>query len=208
MSIKNIFISGPPGSGKSTLLMDIVKDLERHGYRIRGILCPEVRIHGRRWGFKVVVYPEGDEEILASIEIRRGPRVSKYGVNIVGFERVGVGALRVALEDPDVDIVIVDEIGKMELFSEGFRSVILSLLNSDKIIIGVLGRVRDPLVYSIKRRRDTKIFELSRGMDNASRSKLRKQIVKMVIDILEGAKLDDYLEGIPKKVTSHDISMS
>ena len=37
--------------------MDIVKDLERHGYRIRGILCPEVRIHGRRWGFKVVVYP-------------------------------------------------------------------------------------------------------------------------------------------------------
>ena len=193
MSIKNIFISGPPGSGKSTLLMKIVKDLETRGYRIRGILCPEIRIHGRRWGFKVVVYPDGDEEILASVEIRGCPRVSKYGVNVSGFEKIGVSALRRALEDLNTHIVIVDEIGKMELYSSEFRNVVSLLLDSDKIVLGVLGRVRDPFVYSIRRRRDTKVFDLERGMNDLSRDKLRRHIIDIIIDALKKPRLNKFL---------------
>ena len=90
---KNIFISGPPGSGKSTLLMSVVRELESKEIHVKGIICPEIRRGGSRWGFKVVVYPDGNEEILASVEITSGPKVSKYRVNVEGFERVGVKAI-------------------------------------------------------------------------------------------------------------------
>ncbi len=181
---KNILISGPPGSGKSTLLMEIVRELERRGVSVRGIMCPEIRIGRSRWGFKVVSYPDGVEEILASVNIREGPRVSKYGVNIEGFERVGVSAILDAVRSPDVSVILIDEIGKMELFSRKFRGAVSEALNSQKVVLGVLGRVNDPLVKNIRRRNDTLVIELWRGMTAAERRSIKERILGLIMRVL------------------------
>mgnify|MGYP000108934804 FL=1 len=181
---KNIFITGPPGSGKSTLLMGIVRELEARNIRVRGIVCPEVRRGRSRWGFRVVVYPDGVEEVLASVDIRSGPRVSKYRVNVNGFEKVGVVALEDSLRNPDVRVILIDEIGKMELFSRRFRDVVVRILDSDKVVLGVLGRVRDPLVSSIRRRRDTLIVELSYGMSDEDRVLVKERILDSILSVV------------------------
>ncbi len=181
---KNIFITGPPGSGKSTLLMDIVKELEKRGIRVRGIICPEIRRGKYRWGFKVIVYPDGQEEILASVEIKHGPRVSKYRVNINGFERVGVRALQDSLEDPKIQVLLIDEIGKMELFSNKFRNIVIKILNSNKIVLGVLGRTSDPIVSRIKSRKDVLIIDLSYDTAHQQKDSIKKRIVSDIVSML------------------------
>ncbi|MCR8471794.1 MAG: nucleoside-triphosphatase [Candidatus Korarchaeota archaeon] len=177
-SIKNIFIAGPPRSGKSTLLMSILEDLQKDKIRISGIICPEIRVSGKRWGFKVKVYPEGPEEILASVEIQSPYRVSKYGVNIGGFERIVENYLMKMLKDPNVQVLLIDEIGKMELLSKKFRSFVEEALNSPKLVVGVLGYVDDPLVLSIRRRKDTVVYTITYQSSEIQRKEIRRKILE------------------------------
>ncbi|MEX0568708.1 MAG: NTPase [Candidatus Njordarchaeota archaeon] len=179
--IKNIFLTGKPGSGKSTLLIQIAEELRTRGLKIKGIICPEIRIKGKRWGFKVIVYPTGEEEILASIKIKTGPKISKYGVNISGFEKIGVKALSEALEDPNIDIIIIDEIGKMELLSEKFIKTTRKILNSPKITIGVLGMTPHPLVKEIRTRQDTIIINIKRETTPKERNQIKKKIIETIL---------------------------
>ena len=181
---KNIFVTGPPRSGKSTLIMDISKKLLELGIEIRGIICPEIRISGRRWGFKVVVYPDGPEEILASIEIRSPYRVSKYGVNIAGFEKIVEEHLSKTLHDPQTKVILIDEIGKMELMSKKFRNFVEKALNSEKPILGVLGRIRDPIVQHIQHRKDTIIYTITREQTKNQRQTIKQKILKTILRYL------------------------
>jgi hypothetical protein len=67
---------------------------------------------------------------MAHIDFNKRFRVGKYGVDVENLERVGVSALRQAAEQ--CDLVIVDEIGKMELFSADFREAVLDIINRRK----------------------------------------------------------------------------
>lgn len=183
--IKNIFVTGPPRSGKSTLIMNILEDLLRHGVRVRGIICPEVRVSGRRWGFKVKVYPDGPEEVLASVSFQSKHRVSKYGVNIEGFERIVENYLVKALEDPDVQVLLIDEIGKMELLSEKFRSFIEDALNSSKLVIGVLGYMNDPLARKIRERKDTVVYAVTYQSSKIQREEIKQKVLKALLENLK-----------------------
>ncbi len=79
---------------------------------------------------------DSEEVILAHVDIHSPYRVSKYGVNIDGLEQVGVPALHKAAQQ--CELVIIDEIGKMELFSAKFREAVSQIIDSGKRILGTV----------------------------------------------------------------------
>ena len=133
-----ILLTGLPGSGKSTVLLKVVERLRKEGFRVGGIITPDVRVRGRRVAFKVVDLYSGREGVLASSERGTGPRVGRYRVDVRGFEEVALSALDYA--ERECDLICIDEIGRMELYSQAFRHRIEELFRSEKSIIAVVHR--------------------------------------------------------------------
>ncbi len=114
-----------------------------------GFYTEEIRNRGVRQGFKLVTL-EGQSAILAHVNIHSPYRVSKYGVDIDILDRVGVSALHQAARQ--CDLVVVDEIGKMELFSADFRKAILQIIGSGKNVLGTIMLNTNRWADAIKRR--------------------------------------------------------
>jgi nucleoside-triphosphatase len=132
------FLTGRPGSGKSTLLLRCVKGLRRLGFTVGGIATPELRREGRRIGFNVVDLASGRRALLAGVEVASSFRVGRYGVDLTGFESVALPALDYA--EGICDVVCIDEIGRMELFSRPFKRRVEELIRGPKPMIAVLHR--------------------------------------------------------------------
>jgi nucleoside-triphosphatase THEP1 len=131
----NIFITGNPRCGKSTLIQKVLNDIADK--KISGIITPEIRINGERQGFKIIDLASNNEEILASVDIKRGPGVSKYRVNIEGIDTI----MDKFLESyENSEYVIIDEIGMMEFYSRKFRDTIRMVIDSDKKVLATLSK--------------------------------------------------------------------
>lgn len=150
-----IFVTGLPGSGKSQLVQDVLREL---GIRAGGISTPEIREGGTRTGFKIIDLLSGREGILASIEIKTKPRVSKYGVNLKDLKEVGIKAIENALKNPDVKLLVIDELGAMEMCAPEFEQAVERVLASNKNILVVLHRK-----FISKYKNRGKLFMLTRG---------------------------------------------
>jgi nucleoside-triphosphatase len=118
--------------------MKVIEALKKKGFKIGGFITPEIRVKGKRIGFRVVDVYSGEEGILASVDQKTGQRIGKYRVNLEDFERVALKALDFAIKE--CDVIAIDEIGKMELFSKAFKEKIDELLAQDKPMICVLHR--------------------------------------------------------------------
>ena len=131
---QNYFVTGMPRSGKTTLLRRIAKRLREQGLRVGGFTSPEEKTHGTRTGFYVQDINSGKIAELADINID-GPKISKYHVNVKSFESI---ALPVLTRFKDYDVIIVDEIGMMELKSQQFADLLDELLESNTPLIASL----------------------------------------------------------------------
>ncbi len=87
--------------------------------------------------------------------------MSKYGVDLDSLDRVGVSALRKAAEE--CDLVVIDEIGKMELFSANFREAVLHIINSGKRLLGTIMLNPHPWADSIKHHHQVNLVEVTRA---------------------------------------------
>jgi len=132
------------------------------GFRVGGMLSREVRERGTRVGFEIVNFETEERGWLAHVNQRDGPQVSKYRVNLRDLETLGANSIQNAVAN--AQIVIVDEIGPMELFSSAFREAVVRAINSHKPVLGVIHhRARDPLIDSIRTRDDAEIMEVTYG---------------------------------------------
>ncbi len=153
--MKNILICGPPGVGKTTLVKKI---LENINLRAGGFYTEEIRENNRRVGFKIISL-DNQEGILAHISIKNSRRVGRYRVNIYDLENIGVKSLSQALRDDD--LIIIDEIGKMETFSDKFKDKVLDCLNSEKFVLATIGIGGDKFISKIKERKDIVLFTIN-----------------------------------------------
>lgn len=142
----SLHITGPPASGKSTFVSKLSELLENRGCKIAGFLAPEIRKGGRRVGFKLVGLPERVEGYLSVSDIRLastlgvigGPKYGRYYIVERDIESIAVRSLLKGLERANV--IVIDEIGPMELVSPGLRDVIYSVLNSGRPLVTVFHR--------------------------------------------------------------------
>lgn len=173
------FVTGRPGVGKTTVVLNAVNGLRDKGYTVGGMLSSEVRERGTRIGFEIRDLTTGQKGWLAHIEQPTGPQVSKYRVNLHDLDQIGARSVQNAIKDADV--VIVDEIGPMELFSSIFKQTIKDLITSDKLVLGVIHHsARDPVIDSIKARKDAEIIEAT--MEN--RQDLHNLLIQKAIQFL------------------------
>jgi nucleoside-triphosphatase len=163
--IKNIFITGLPSCGKTTLIKEILKELN---IPAKGFFTEEIRKEGERIGFKIVTLSK-KEGILAEKGFKSPFKVSKYGVILKDLEEIGVKEIEEGLKGDF--LIVVDEIGKMELFSNKFKEVILKALDSKNKILGTIMLKENPFCDKIKQRKDTKIFYLTREIERKLKKK-------------------------------------
>ena len=152
--MKNILITGKPGIGKTTLIKKLIT---LYGKKAGGFYTQEVRRTKERIGFDIISL-SGEKGKLARLKYRSKFRVGKYGVNLADLERVGLKAIDEALENKE--IIVIDEIGRMELFSQRFRDKVIESINSSKKVLAVITQAKSEFVESLKISPRLKIFEL------------------------------------------------
>jgi nucleoside-triphosphatase len=153
---ESIFLTGPPGCGKTTAIRNI---LSRLPVEVGGFYTEEIREGSVRTGFRLLTL-DGQEAVLADVRIRGKPRIGKYGVDLAALEQTGVRSIREAMETKQ--LIVVDEIGPMELLSPLFREVVLEALESPVPILGTVMLRQNPFAEAIKTRSEVTVFPLSR----------------------------------------------
>jgi len=185
LSKRLLLITGSPGVGKTTLLLKVVEGLTAKGYSVGGMISREVRTSGARVGFEVTDLSSGYRGWLASVHEERGPQVGKYHVNIDDLNGIGVKAILRACEK--LDVVVVDEIGPMELFSEEFREAVMKVVEGEKLLVATIHwKMSGELIDSIKKREDSETHVVT----YENREHLHEAIIGEAMDFLSKATLN------------------
>jgi nucleoside-triphosphatase len=158
----NILITGYPGVGKTTLINNVLERLlkVRQGIRLAGFITREIREEGgRRLGFSICEIGREDATVMAHIDNNSPYRVGFYGVDVQALESIALPALAGGRE---ADLIVVDEIGTMELFSEGFKEEIIHIVNSDIPLLASIKLKPNAFLDGIKSSPNSVVFRLER----------------------------------------------
>ena len=155
---KNILLTGPPGCGKTTVIRRVVEQFRDR--RLAGLYTEELRQQGQRVGFAVVGL-DGQKGILAHLDISGKHRVGRYGVDVDALERIVHDEL--GKGQADVDLYVVDEIGKMECFSALFREAITKILAGPVPVLATIAIKGGGFIGRVKMRPDVEILTVTVG---------------------------------------------
>jgi nucleoside-triphosphatase len=167
-------ITGHPGCGKTTLVRSLVEGL---GVSAGGFYTQELRARGRREGFGLTTL-DGETATLASVHIAGGQRVSRYGVNPAAMDEVATPAIERAIAA--AQIIVIDEIGKMELLSNRFRQAVLAALECGKPVLATIMLAGHPWADALKRRPEVSLIVLT----EANRTQVAAEILPVLRRLL------------------------
>ncbi len=173
---KSILLTGYPGIGKTTIIKHIITAL---GDRAGGFYTEEIVGAGGRHGFKLITLA-GKEVTIAHKDLRGPtiPRVGRYGVDVPALERVGVRALRRAMAEGK--IVIVDEIGPMELFSQAFQDTVMGAIIGKHHVIGTVMSKPNPEADAFKYLAQVELHEIDRRNRDDMPARILKWIARTI----------------------------
>ena len=149
---EKVLLTGRPGCGKTTLIKRIVNKLARS---VGGFYTEEMREGGTRVGFKLVTL-DGEEAVFAHVDFKTRVRVGRYGLDLSALE-VGVKAIREAVR---TQLVVIDEIGPMEIRSAIFREAVSDALDSEAPLLATIFARSLPFTDAIKSRPDVILIEV------------------------------------------------
>jgi len=149
-----------------------------------GFFTGEIREHGMRAGFTIEAIRSWDQgaqdnsekkyqAVMAHVNSRSPYKVGRYGVNISAIDEVGVTALREGMKRSK--IIIIDEIGRMEMYSSLFQKEVENVLDCSLPVLGVIQMKRNPFLNRIRKRDDVTVIQVT--PDN------RDELPKRLFDI-------------------------
>ncbi len=177
---KNLFVTGRPGVGKTTLIGRV---LERLDAAVGGFVTSEIRDGGVRVGFAIADLL-GESGTLAHVDLSSEYRVGRYGVNRTDLERIGIPAIRNALHLSQ--LVVMDEIGRMELCSPQFRAEVERALDSPTLVLGTLQDRGSPFLDSVRARPDVEVIRVT----EENRGRMVEEVLARVERLLHDAGAD------------------
>lgn len=170
-----LIIEGRPGSGKTTLAERIITRLG-DAVKAGGFVTREIRKNGERVGFKIVTLDKM-EGILAGTDRPGSLKVGRYTVNLEGIEAVAVPALERAIRE--CGLIVIDEIGKMELLSRHFCEVVEIALDSECQVMATVPLEGPAFVEQLKKRSDVRLLHLDTNN--------RDEVLEEAVGIIRGA---------------------
>jgi len=165
---KNIFLTGAPSCGKTTVIKKIINALNRPA---NGFYTEEKRMDSRRVGFLMKTV-DGKEGYLAHQDIGSEFHIRRYGVSIENIENIAVPSIAPV----GGNIIILDEIGKMECFSQSFIDAARKALDSPNVVIGTITLGGTGFIQEVKNRSDIEITEVT----HENRDELPGMILKRI----------------------------
>lgn len=123
-----------------------------------GFYTDEILAQGRRVGFQIRTF-SGKTGVLSHIDFKSRFKVGKYRVNLTDLEEMTLPEIEEGIEKKE--IILIDEIGKMELFSEKFKNMVMKILDSDLSFLGTIIYASHPWADRLKNRQDIELFEVT-----------------------------------------------
>lgn len=167
--MKNIFLTGAPSSGKTTVIKKVIAALPAAA---NGFYTEEERVGGKRVGFLLHTL-DGKKAYLAHQDIRSEFSIRRYGVSIENIESVAIPSIRPV----GSQIIILDEIGKMECFSPKFQEAALQALDAPNRVIGTITLGGTGFIQEVKKRGDIEIIEVT----PENRDSLPEMVLNMIM---------------------------
>ena len=127
-----LLLTGSPGIGKTTVIQKLIDKLPIKS--IAGFYTEEIRENNIRKGFELVTFA-GERVVIAHTDISSSQRVGKYGVDVPAIDSATKSELSF---DSNVDLYLIDEVGKMECFSRQFIVAMEALLDSKNIVVATV----------------------------------------------------------------------
>ncbi len=169
-----VLLTGAPGSGKTTLIRAVVGELDPS--RVVGFTTEEIREEGERLGFRVRLLHGKGSGILAHRSVSGGPRVGRYGVEVVAFEELVLPFLEVEPE-PGV-LYVIDEVGKMECLSPRFARAARRLLEGPAAVLATIPLRGVPFLAKIRAGQQVTTFHVRAGQ----REEIRREVLNLLGD--------------------------
>jgi nucleoside-triphosphatase len=176
-----IMITGMPGIGKTTLISNVIEIVKEKGYIVGGMITQEIRDKQKRLGFEILDIHTGKKGILAHTNLKKGSKIGKYVVNVEDLDEVGVAAITNSLNRTEIDLVVVDETGPMELTSEDFRKTVSMAICGNKPFLGTVQfKLCNHLMKILDLTDLPKIIEITYENRNSQVDKISNAIMKMI----------------------------
>jgi len=153
-------ITGTPGVGKTTVITKLYKDLiDKLSLSIKGFITTEIRKGGDRVGFEIKTFSSDQTALIAHVsEIKSSLKVGKYSVNIDNFEKFALPEIK-----GKCDVYLIDEIGKMECFSEKYIKAMEELIDDEnKLLIATISQKGEGFMSQIKKHPNVELLEITR----------------------------------------------
>jgi len=179
-----VLLTGMPGCGKTTIIKRIIEELRKNGNNhLKGFYTGECRdASGERTGFDVYTL-DGSSTALARINsptsMSSNYKVGKYNVYVGEFEAMCMKYL----ESHDGSLLIIDEIGKMELFSKKFEVAIRNFLKTDnnlKILATVPLKANINLIDQLKNHKNARLFHITKSNRDEIYSEIYDALQNMI----------------------------
>ncbi len=155
-----IGITGLPGAGKTHALRKVVEMLEVEGIKVGGMITDAIEEKGKKVGFMVQDLLTKEEGVLARIDMDSEVRFLEYGIDMEALDGIGVAAIN--RSTMEADVIVIDEVGKLEVESKNFVEAVKDALEADKpLLLTLHKKSRNPLLQDIRRRDDVRILEVT-----------------------------------------------
>ena len=162
-----LILTGRAGIGKTTIIKALIEQLAD---RVGGFYTEEILGAGGRKGFRLITL-DGQSAVIAHVDFKSRSQVGRYGVKVEVIDQLGASAIRSALEHKPV--VIIDEIGKMELFSSQFQSAVLKAVSGSKVVLATAMASDQPWLMALKALPNVTVWEVTKP----SRTRMAEQVL-------------------------------
>ena len=166
-----LLVVGEPGSGKTSWCREYIDEQRKRGATVGGILCQAIEHQGHRVGSNALNLATGQEVPFARLSQRRafreGEVVGDYTISREGISFAS-GAIRRAVEN-SCDLVVIDEVGPLELNGNGLISAVeLALASAVNVLIVVRSSLREGLQKRFPEYEFVVVADLTRSRSDGS----------------------------------------